>query len=162
MRPMDKATADSLSVQSFAIIKNTGHGNFVIRHFRTRAKNGLFVPSATDIPSLIFSVGRGRLYTGYLKRIIHLQIVRQNWRIKSGGLFIQNQNPFHLKLRRITYLTRIIKRITYLTSVCSVKTAISVIINFSSPWFELGVRVSAFAFSQRLFLNWLLTFLCVT
>ena len=30
---MDKATADSLSVQSFAIIKNTGHGNFVIGRF---------------------------------------------------------------------------------------------------------------------------------
>ena len=27
MRPTDKATADSRSVQSFAIIKNTGHGN---------------------------------------------------------------------------------------------------------------------------------------
>ena len=27
MRPTDKATADSGSVQSFAIIKNTGHGN---------------------------------------------------------------------------------------------------------------------------------------
>ena len=35
-------------------------------------------------------LGRGRLYTGYLKRIIHLQSVLQNWRIKSGGLFIQN------------------------------------------------------------------------
>ena len=33
MRPMDKATADSRSVQSFAIIKNTGHGNFVIGCF---------------------------------------------------------------------------------------------------------------------------------
>ena len=27
MRPTDKATADSRSVQSFAIIKNIGHGN---------------------------------------------------------------------------------------------------------------------------------------
>ena len=37
---MDKATADSLiSVQSFAIIKNTGHGNFVIGRFQTRARN---------------------------------------------------------------------------------------------------------------------------
>ena len=27
MRPADKATADSRSVQSFAIIKNIGHGN---------------------------------------------------------------------------------------------------------------------------------------
>ena len=41
MRPMDKATADSLSVQSFAIIKNIGHGNFVIGRFQTRARNGL-------------------------------------------------------------------------------------------------------------------------
>ena len=27
---------------------------------------------------------------GYLKRIIHLQTVRQNWQVKSGGWFIQN------------------------------------------------------------------------
>ena len=95
---MDEATADSLSVQSFAIIKNTGHGNFVIGRFQTRARNGLSVsdglctvtPSLTDTSSPIFSKGRNRLYTGYLKRIIHLQTVRQNWRIKSGGLFIQN------------------------------------------------------------------------
>ena len=32
MRPTDKATADSRSVQSFAIIKNTGQGNFFIDH----------------------------------------------------------------------------------------------------------------------------------
>ena len=38
MRPTDKATADSRSVQSFAIIKNTGHGNFVIGRFHTRAR----------------------------------------------------------------------------------------------------------------------------
>ena len=43
MRPRDKATADSRSVQSFAIIKNTGHGNFVICRFYARAKNGLSV-----------------------------------------------------------------------------------------------------------------------
>ena len=34
--------------------------------------------------------GGGRLYPGYLKRIIHLQTVRQNWQVKSGGWFIQN------------------------------------------------------------------------
>ena len=33
-------TADSGSVQSFATIKNTGHGNFVIGRFHTRARNG--------------------------------------------------------------------------------------------------------------------------
>ena len=43
MRPTDKATADSRSVQSYAIVKNTGHGNFVIGRFYTRARNGLFV-----------------------------------------------------------------------------------------------------------------------
>ena len=38
MRPTDKATADSRSVQSVAIIKNTGHGNFVVGRFHTRAR----------------------------------------------------------------------------------------------------------------------------
>ena len=33
--------------------------------------------SPTDTHSPIFSEGRGRLYTGYLKRIIHLQTARQ-------------------------------------------------------------------------------------
>ena len=72
-------------------------------------------PSPTDTPFQFCSEGRGQLYTGYLERIIHLQTVRQNWRIKSGGLFIQNYNLSIFKLRRITYLTRIIKRITRLT-----------------------------------------------
>ena len=43
MKPTDKATADSRSLQSFAIIKNTGNGNFVIGRFHIRARNGLFV-----------------------------------------------------------------------------------------------------------------------
>ena len=38
-RPMDKATADSRSVQSFA----TRHENFVIGRFQTRARNGLSI-----------------------------------------------------------------------------------------------------------------------
>ena len=40
MRPRGKATADNRSVLSLAIIKNTGHGNFVIGRFHTRARNG--------------------------------------------------------------------------------------------------------------------------
>ena len=49
---MDKATADSLiSVQSFAIIKNTGHGNFVIGRFQTSEPSLCTVaPSPTDTP----------------------------------------------------------------------------------------------------------------
>ena len=33
-----QVTADSRSVQSFCIIKNTGHGNFVVGRFHTRAR----------------------------------------------------------------------------------------------------------------------------
>ena len=96
---MDKARADNLSVQSLAIIKNSEHRNFVIDRFQTRARNGLSVcdwpvhsrTHPKDTPSPIFSEGRGRLYTRYLKRIIHLQTVRQkNMKKISGGLFIQN------------------------------------------------------------------------
>ena len=35
-------------------------------------------PSPTDTPSPIFPRWRRRLYTGYQKRIIHIQTVRQN------------------------------------------------------------------------------------
>ena len=83
MRPTDKATADSRSVQSFAIIKNTGHGNFVTGRFHTRARDypsetSLYTVALfpTDTSSPIFSEGSGRPYTGYLERIIHLQTVR--------------------------------------------------------------------------------------
>ena len=71
-------------------------------------------PPQTPLSVFFCSEGRGRLYTGYLERIIHLQTVRQNWRIKSGR-FIQNWNRSIFKLRRITYLARIIKWITRLT-----------------------------------------------
>ena len=37
-----------------------------------------------------FFLGEGGLYTGYQKRIIHIQTIGQNWQIKSGGWFIQN------------------------------------------------------------------------
>ena len=47
MRPTDKATADSGSVQSFAIIKNTGHRNFVIGRFHPRARR-LYWKKLTD------------------------------------------------------------------------------------------------------------------
>ena len=78
MKFTDKTTPDSRPVQSFAIIKSTGHGNFVIGRFQARARNGLSVwdlsvyshALPTDTPSPIFSEGRGWLYTGYLERII--------------------------------------------------------------------------------------------
>ena len=61
-------TADSGSVQSFATIKNTGHGNFVIGRFYTRARKRP-LPDRHPL-SDFFSEGKERLYTGYLQRII--------------------------------------------------------------------------------------------
>ena len=43
MRPTDKARTDSRSVQSYAIVRNTGHDNFVIGRFHTSFRNGLSV-----------------------------------------------------------------------------------------------------------------------
>ena len=60
MRPTDKATADSRSVQSFAIIKNTGHGNcFTLAVFTLELEMDYpsetslctVTPSLTDTPS---------------------------------------------------------------------------------------------------------------
>ena len=105
MRPTDKGTADSRSVQSFAITKNTGHGNFVIGRFQKRARNGLSVcvqsppPPQTPLSSRIFSEGRGRLYTGYLKRIIHLQTVRQKLTDKVRRIVHSKFRPFHFQIK---------------------------------------------------------------
>ena len=113
-------------------------------------------PSPTDTPSPISSEVRGRLYAGYLEWLIHLQTVRQNWRIKVRRIV------HSIKLRRITYLTRIIKRITrHGTAMIRLKREN---VHFCCKWMlrprlELSVRVSAFAFSQRLFLYSLSTFL---
>ena len=77
MRAMNKPTADGRSVESFAITKNTGHGNLFLAVFKLElemdypSETGLctVTPSPTDTPSSIFSEGRVRLYIGYLKRI---------------------------------------------------------------------------------------------
>ena len=102
MRPTNKATADSRSVQSFTIIKNTGHRNcFTLGRFHTRARNGL---SISDLPvyshplhhrhsfSLPPSEGRGWLYTGYLKWIIHLQLNCQTKLTKKARRIVLIQN----------------------------------------------------------------------
>ena len=77
MRAMNKPTADGRSVESFAITKNTEHGNLFLAVFKLElemdypSETGLctVTPSPTDTPSSIFSEGRVRLYIGYLKRI---------------------------------------------------------------------------------------------
>ena len=52
MRPTDKATAVSRSVQSFAIIKNTG--NFVVGRFHATASMFTVALSAPQTPLLRF------------------------------------------------------------------------------------------------------------
>ena len=77
---MDKPTADSRSVQSFAIIssKILDTGIFSSAVFKLElevdypSETNLctVAPSPKDTPSSIFSEGRGRLCIGYLKQII--------------------------------------------------------------------------------------------
>ena len=93
----DKSRQTVVLYSPFCIIKNTGHGNFVVGRFHTRARKGIIrqtlacvqspPPPQTPLFRFLFLKGGGG--TGYLERIIHLQTVRQNWRIKSGR-FIQN------------------------------------------------------------------------
>ena len=56
---MDKATADSLYVQSFAIIKNTGHGNFVIIRLRLACAQWPPLPQTPVLRFLLWGGGGG-------------------------------------------------------------------------------------------------------
>ena len=88
MRPTDKATADSRSAQSFnsLSLKTLDTGILLLAVFTLELKMDYpsktslckVAPSPTDNPSLIFAEERGRLCTGSLKWIVHLQTVRQN------------------------------------------------------------------------------------
>ena len=122
MRPTDKATAESRSVQSFAIIKNTGHENFVFGRFHTRARNGLtglctVAPCPRDTPSPIFFWGEGAAVhrlsemdnrssncpsklMDKVRRIVHSKLKLFHFQIKAYYLII---------IKRITRLTRIIR-----------------------------------------------------
>ena len=117
MRPMDKATADSLSVQSFAISKNSEHRNFVIGRFQTRARNGLFVwdwpvhsrPLSHRQPFFDFFFWREG---AAVHRLSETDNPSSNCPSK---LTDKVRRIVHSKLGRITYLTQIIKWITHLT-----------------------------------------------
>ena len=108
----DKSRQAVVLYSPFCIIKSTGRGNNVVGHFHTRARKWIIrqtlacvqspprPPPQTPLSVFFFcSEGRGRLYTGYLERIIHLQTVRQNWRIKSDRLFRSKLKPFHFQIK---------------------------------------------------------------
>ena len=86
--------------QSFCTVlryKNTGHRYFVVGRFHIRARNGLSVwdlpvcsrPLHHRHPFSDFFCGEGAAVHRLSETDSHLQTVHQNWRIKSGGLFIQ-------------------------------------------------------------------------
>ena len=99
---------DSRSIQSLAINKNTGHGNLVIGRLHARASNGLSVSDQpvysraipTDSPSLIFSEGRERLYTGYLKRIIPSSNCPSKLTDKVRRIVYSKLKLFHFQIKK--------------------------------------------------------------
>ena len=123
MRPVDKPTADGRSVQSFAIIKNAGHGNFLLAVFKLElemdypSETGLctVAPSPTDTPSLIFFRGEGAAVhrlsemdnpssncpsklMDKVRRIVHSKLKLFHFQIKTYYLSDANHqtdNPSH-------------------------------------------------------------------
>ena len=78
MRPTDKATADSRSEQSFAVIENTGHGNFLLAVFTLELEmdyqswTGLCTvtpPPQTPFLRFFLRGGGGCTQAEYLERI---------------------------------------------------------------------------------------------
>ena len=166
-----QVTADS----PFCIIKNTGHGNFVFGRFHTRARKWIIrlrlacvhctvAPSPTDIhPFSVFFWGEGAAVhrlsgtdnsssncpsklADKVRRIVRSKLKPFHFQIKTHYLSdvnYQTDNPSHTNGPSLVW-----------------KRPFLLLMN-SRPGLELSVRVSAIAFSQRLFIYWLLAFLCV-
>ena len=129
MRPTDKATGDSRSVQSFAIIKNTEHGNFVNGCFHTRARNGLSArlrlalnrrPLPHRHPFSDFFLGEGAAVHRLSETENPYPNCPSTLTDKVRWIVHSKLKPFHFQIKTyylITYLTRIIKRITRLTRI---------------------------------------------
>ena len=129
MRPTDKATGDSRSVQSFVIIKNTGDGNFVNDCFHTRARNGLSArlrlalnrrPLPHRHPFSDFFLGEGAAVHRLSETDNPYPNCPSKLTDKVRWIVHSKLKPFHFQIKTynlITYLTRIIKRITRLTRI---------------------------------------------
>ena len=97
--------------QSFrTVLRNTGHGNFFLAVFKLElemdypSETGLCTValSPTDTPSSIFSKGRGRLYIGYLKKIIwtdKLSVEVDELTDKVTGIVHSKLTPFHFQIK---------------------------------------------------------------
>ena len=116
--------ADSRSVQSFCIIKNTGHGNFVIGRFHTRARKWIIRQTLACVqsspppqtPLFLFFFWREGAAVHRLSRtdhpssncpskladkvrqIVHLKLKQFHFQIKTyyiSGANYQTDNPSH-------------------------------------------------------------------
>ena len=162
MRPIDKATADSRSVQSFAIIKNAGHGNFVIGRFHARARNGLSVGDyslCTGAPSpqtpllrFFLKGGKKRLQTGHLERIIPASNCPSKLTDKIRRIVHSKLKLFHFQIKKyfLSDPNHQTDNLPHMNNPSLVWKRPFLFQWMSRPGLELGVCVSAF-----------LTFLCV-
>ena len=159
-------TADSGSVQSLLPLKTMDTGILLLAVFTLELETDY--PSETSpvysrpLPdrhplSDFFSEGRGRLCTGYLERIIPSANCPSKLKDKVRRIV-------HAKLKLFHYLSEANHQTdnpshTNNPSLVWKRPFLSLMNVVPRPWVRRS-RV-CFAFSQRLFLNWLLTFLCV-
>ena len=148
------------------IINTIPHVKCNVRYLRTRC---FCIRNLTrSLRSLVRFLIQKQLVCKYrtpalsMKYSLYLQTVRQNWGIVRR-IVHSKLKLFHFQIKAY-YLSDANHQTdnpshTNNPSLVWKRTFLSWWM--SRPGLELGVCVSAFAFSQRLFLNWLLTFLCV-
>ena len=101
MRPTDKATADSRSLQSFAIIKNTGHGIIRLRLACVQSRPP-HRPSFSDFflrgGAAVHRLSGANNPVFKVRRIAHLKLKLFHFQIKTYYLSDANHqmdNPSH-------------------------------------------------------------------
>ena len=164
-----QVTADS----PFCIIKNTGHGNFVFGRFHTRARKWIIRLRLACVQSLP-PPQTCTLFPFFLwgeRAAVHRLSGTDNSSSncpskladKVRRIVRSKLKPFHFQIK-----THYLSDVNYQTDNPSHTNGPSLVwkrpfllLMNSRPGLELSVRVSAIAFSQRLFIYWLLAFLCV-
>ena len=102
MRPTDKATADSRSVQSFAIIKNTGHVFTLELEMDYPYETSLCTVAPSPQTPLLrsFLTEGGRPYTGDLERITPSSNCPSKLTDKVRRIVHSKLNLFHFQVKK--------------------------------------------------------------